>query len=108
MIEISAYLSNLVLENISDPGFGVKEMSRQMGTSVAVLCRKLRDLTRMTANGFMKRIRMARAMQLLESGEYHLSEVAVIVGYERSKYFGKEFKKFYGKTPVEVRRQPPL
>lgn len=101
-------LKNLVLENISDPGFGVKEMSRQMGTSVAVLYRKLRDLTGMTVNDFMKRIRMARAMQLLESGEYHVSEVAVIVGYESSKYFGKEFKKFYGKTPVEVRRQPPL
>lgn len=101
-------LKNLVLENISDPGFGVKEMSRQMGTSVAVLYRKLRDLTRMTVNDFMKRIRMARAMQLLESGEYHVSEVAVIVSYESSKYFGKKFKKFYGKTPVEVRRQSPL
>lgn len=98
-------LKNLILENISDPGFGVKEMAFEIGTSVAALYRKLRDLTGLTVNDFVKKIRMARALQLLESGQYHVSEVATIVGYESSKYFGREFKKVYGKTPNEVRRR---
>ncbi|WP_342084369.1 two-component regulator propeller domain-containing protein [Dyadobacter sp. OTU695] len=97
-------LKNLILENISDPDFGVKEMAFEIGTSVAVLYRKLRDLTGLTVNDFVKKIRMARALQLLESGQYNVSEVATIVGYESSKYFGREFKKVYGKTPNEVRR----
>lgn len=99
-------LKNLVLEHISDPDFGVKDLAFHIGTSVAVLYRKLRDLTGMTVNDFLKKIRMARAMQLLESGQYHVGEVATIVGYESSKYFGKEFKKVYGKTPNEIRRRP--
>lgn len=98
-------LKELVLEHISDPNFGVKDLAFHIGTSVAVLYRKLRDLTGMTVNDFLKKIRMARAMQLLESGQYHVGEVATIVGYESSKHFGKEFKKIYGKTPNEIRRQ---
>lgn len=98
-------LKELVLTNISDPDFGVNEIAVQIGASVSVLYRKLRSLTGMTVNDFMKGLRMKKAMQLLESGAYHINEVSLIVGYESSRHFSREFKKVFGKTPNEIKRK---
>jgi len=98
-------LKQLVIENISDPDFGVHEMAFQIGVSVSVLYRKLRSLTGITVNEFVKRIRMKRAMQLLKAGTYHVNEVATAVGYEDSKYFSREFRRTFGITPMEVKRR---
>lgn len=99
-----ARLRQLVTENISDPNFGVTELSLQVGMSVSVLYRKMRSLTGMTINEFVKIIRLHEAKKLLESGVYHVSEVSSMVGFEDSKYFSKEFKKTYGKAPKDVKR----
>lgn len=96
---------SLVSENISDPNFGVHQMAFQIGVSVSVLYRKIRVLTGNTVNDFVKMVRMKRALQLLEAGTYHVNEVANAVGYEDSKYFSREFRKTFGKTPTEIKRR---
>ncbi|WP_342089077.1 helix-turn-helix domain-containing protein [Dyadobacter sp. OTU695] len=98
-------LEQMIFENISDPNFGVKEMAFQMGISVSVLYRRLRFLKGITVNEFVKKIRMQRAMKLLEAGIYPVNEVAASIGYEDSKYFSREFRKFFGKTPMEVKHR---
>ncbi|MBO9611803.1 MAG: DNA-binding response regulator [Dyadobacter sp.] len=97
-------LEQLVLENIGNSDFGVHEMAFQIGLSVSVLYRKLRLLSGGTVNEFVKNIRMKRAKELLETGIYPVNEVAAAIGYEDSKYFSKEFRKFFNKTPAEVKR----
>ena len=97
-------LEQLVFDNIADPDFGVHEMAFQIGLSVSVLYRKLRLLSGVTVNEFVKSIRMKRAMKLLETGVYPVNEVASAIGYEDSKYFSKEFRKFFSKTPAEIKR----
>jgi len=98
-------LRSLVIENISQPNFGVNEIAFQVGMSVSVLYRKVRSLTGMTVNDFMKTIKMQKALQLLESGTYQVNEVALMVGYESVRYFSNEFKKVYGKNPSKFRSQ---
>ncbi|SEJ86012.1 Histidine kinase-, DNA gyrase B-, and HSP90-like ATPase [Dyadobacter sp. SG02] len=98
-------LRSLVIENISQPNFGVNEMAFQVGMGVSVLYRKVRSLTGLTVNDFMKAIKMQKALQLLESGTYQVSEVALMVGYESVRYFSNEFKKLYGKNPSKFRSQ---
>lgn len=98
-------LQGVVMQNLADADFGVNEMAFQVGMSVSVLYRKLRSLTGMTVNDFIKTVRMKKAFQLIESGRYHVNEVATMVGYEDTRYFSKEFKKIYGKNPSEVRSQ---
>jgi AraC-like DNA-binding protein len=98
-------LEQMVFENISDPNFGVKDIAFRIGISVSVLYRKLRSLKGITVNEFVKKIRMERAMKLLEAGIYPVNEVAASIGYEDSKYFSREFRKFFGKTPMEVKHR---
>jgi len=97
-------LKDLIVENLSDPDFGVNELALQIGMSVSVLYRKMKSLTGMTVNEFVKSIRFNEARKLLESGIYPVGEVASMIGFEDSKYFSKEFRKIFGKTPNEMKR----
>ncbi|SEJ74290.1 Two component regulator propeller [Dyadobacter sp. SG02] len=105
--EFIAKLSSLVRENISNRDFGVDELAMQTGMSVSSLYRKLRSLTGMTVNDFIKTVRFNEAKELLESGVYSVSEVGTMIGFEGSRYFSIEFKKIFGKTPIEAKKQVP-
>ncbi|WP_342089079.1 hybrid sensor histidine kinase/response regulator transcription factor [Dyadobacter sp. OTU695] len=100
-------LRALLIENISDPKFGVNELAFQAGMSVSALYRKLKSLTGITVNDFTKTIRLGEAKKLLETGIYNVSEVAAIIGFEDSRHFSKEFAKAYGKKPKEIKNQMP-
>lgn len=52
---------------------------------------------------FVTRKKMQRAAELLASSPAKVSEVAAMVGYEDTKYFGQMFKKHTGRTPSEYR-----
>ena len=97
-------LSSLVKEHISDRDFGVNELATQIGMSVSSLYRKLRSLTGLTINDFVKTVRFNEAKKLLDSGVYNVSEVSMMIGFDDSKYFSTEFKKIFGKTPTETKR----
>ena len=98
-------LKALLIENISDPKFGVNELALQVGMSVSALYRKLKSLTGMTVNDFAKAIRLHEAKKLLESGVYNVGEVATIIGFEDSRHFSREFAKAFGKKPNEIKKQ---
>lgn len=97
-------MKKLVVENMMKGGFGVHEIAAQLGMSVPPLYKKLRSLTGMTVNDFVKNIRLKKAKQLLETGDYRVSEVANLVGFEDNKYFSREFKKVFDKIPSEIRK----
>ena len=49
--------------------------------------------------------RMEKAAELLENTNLKVIEIANSVGYENQGKFGTVFKKMYGVTPLEYRRQ---
>jgi DNA-binding response OmpR family regulator/anti-sigma regulatory factor (Ser/Thr protein kinase) len=88
-------------DNMEDPEFGVQALSVHMAMSQPVLYKKIKALTDMSVNDFIKSIRLKRAAQLLQQKVLTIYEVAYTVGYSDRKYFSKEFKKQFGKTPSE-------
>jgi ligand-binding sensor domain-containing protein/signal transduction histidine kinase/DNA-binding response OmpR family regulator len=91
-----------VIEDYMDvPEFSMDLLSTKMMMSQSVLYKKIRALTDMSANDFAKMIRLKRAAQLLQQGQYSVFDVSVMVGFNDRKYFSKEFKKQFGKTPSE-------
>ncbi|MFT3822780.1 MAG: two-component regulator propeller domain-containing protein [Chitinophagaceae bacterium] len=99
-----AFLNNvikLVEDNIDNLEFGVAMLSRLIGMSQPVLVKKMKAITGMSANDFVKSLRLKKACRLLLENRYTVYEIAYMVGYEDSKYFSKEFKKEFGRTPTE-------
>ncbi|MES2454219.1 MAG: two-component regulator propeller domain-containing protein [Bacteroidota bacterium] len=85
--------------NIINEDFGVNSLASEIGMSTPVLYKKIKVLTGMTVNNFIKSVRLKRAAQLLAQGQHTVYEVAYMVGFSDSKYFSKEFSKQFGQTP---------
>jgi DNA-binding response OmpR family regulator len=96
---------NRVIESIENnmdhPDFGVHMLRAEMAMSLTVLYKKIQALTGMSVNEFIKSIRLKKAALLLKQSDLNVSEIAYKVGFNDRKYFSREFKKQFGKTPSE-------
>ncbi|HWJ27542.1 MAG TPA: AraC family transcriptional regulator, partial [Flavisolibacter sp.] len=91
----------IIEEQMDNPEFGVDMLSRKVAMSAPVLYKKLRAVTNMSVNEFVKSLRLKKAALLLQQKQYAVFEVSYMVGFNDRKYFSREFKKQYGKTPSE-------
>ena len=90
-----------VEKHLDDSEFTTDGFAREMLMSRSNLHLKLKALTGESANEFIRRIRMNRALELLKSGRYTVAEVSAMVGYGTPSYFSTSFKKFFGNQPSE-------
>lgn len=97
-------------EHMDDPEFGVEMLSRHMAMSVPILYKKLKALTGMSVNDFIKTVRLNRAAVLLREQRLNVNEVSMEVGFKDRRYFSQEFRKQFGKTPREFIQdsRPPI
>lgn len=92
---------SIVDENMDNPDFGVDMLSRKVAMSTPVLYKKIKAVSKMSVNDFVKSLRLKKAAQLLSEKQLTVYEVAYAIGYNDRKYFSQEFKKQFGKTPSE-------
>ncbi|MEM7379989.1 MAG: tetratricopeptide repeat protein [Bacteroidota bacterium] len=94
----------LLEEQISNPLYGVSELSEGIGLSRSQLFRKVKAITGMTPNEFIRSFRLYRAMDLLKQRSANVSEVAYEVGFQNPSYFSKCFQEQFGQSPSSVSR----
>ncbi|NNE68795.1 MAG: helix-turn-helix domain-containing protein [Rhodothermales bacterium] len=87
--------------NLSNPNFGVRELSAEMGLSARQLQRRLRETTGQSPNSFIRSIRLQQAARQLEQGSEPVSQVAYAVGFNSLSYFAKCFREHFGRNPSE-------
>lgn len=90
-----------VEDNISNAEFTVVEFGKEIGLSRMQLYRKLKAITGLSPNEFIRMMRVKRAAQLLEQGDFNVSEVTYQVGFTDPTYLRKCFKQQFGVTPSE-------
>ncbi|SKB85587.1 Signal transduction histidine kinase [Sphingobacterium nematocida] len=93
-------LESIINANLINESFGVDLLARELGMSQPILYKKLKSITNLSVNNFIKQYRFIKAIELLRS-EKNISQVAYAVGFSDRKYFSKEFKKHFGKTPTD-------
>lgn len=94
-------LITIIEEHMDNPEFGVEMLSEKIAMSQSVLYKKVKALTGLSVNDFAKSIRLKKAAQLLQQKQHTIYEVGYMVGFNDRKYFSREFKKQFGKTPSE-------
>ncbi len=87
--------------NMSNSEYSVEEFGKDVGMSRMQLYRKLKALTGMSANEFIRSIRLKRAAQLLSQNQLTVAEVTYEVGFTDLQYFRNCFKKQFGTNPSE-------
>lgn len=90
-------------QNMSNSDFSVEEFGKDVGMSRMQLYRKLKALTGLSANEFIRSIRLKRAAQLLELGQLTVAEVTYEVGFTDLQYFRNCFKKQFDINPSEYK-----
>ncbi len=91
----------VVEQYMDDPELDVEKMCHEAGVSRPQLYRKLKSLTGLSINQFIRSIRLKRAAQLLSQGNSSIKEVMFEVGFLNSSYFTRAFKDEFNCTPKE-------
>ena len=105
--EFIAKIQGVIAEQLADENFSIDTLAEQMNMSRSNFYRKIKALSGMSPNDYLKTLRMNRAAELIVSGT-RISEVAAQVGFTSSSYFAKCFKAQYGVLPKEYTGQPPI
>lgn len=98
-------IQRLVEQHIDDPAFSVEEIGRMIGMSRVQLYRKLKALTSLSPNEYVRIVRLKRAATLLATTDRTVAEVAYEVGFSSPSYFSKCYREQYGETPVDYQRR---
>ncbi len=96
-------LMSVMESNISNGSFTVEQLCSLAGFGRTVFFNKLKSLTGLSPNEYIREVRLKRAAQLLQIGDYTVSQITYMVGMNDSRYFSKCFKQKYNMTPTEYR-----
>lgn len=93
-------LNKLIEENISGD-VDVNLISSNLAVSTSTLYRKMKALTGISTNEYIRKYKMQYAEHLLLEGKYSISEISFMVGMNSVAYFRRCFKAEYGEIPSE-------
>ena len=96
-------LVELMEKNMDNGDLVVDDLVQELAVSRSVFFKKLKTLTGLAPVEFIKEMRINRAVQLIGTGEYSMTQIAYMVGINDPRYFSKCFKQKMGMTPTEYR-----
>ncbi len=95
-------LEKVINQELDNENLNVEDLARLMFISRSHLHRKVIALTGLSSTEFIRKFRLERAMQLLQTERGKVSDIAQRVGFRNVKYFSTAFKEHFGKSPSEV------
>ncbi len=107
-------INKLIEDRLSSEKIDIGYLSDAMCMSNSTLYRKMKALTGLSTNEYIRKIKMQYAERLLLEGKYNISEVAFKVGINSTVYFRQCFKDEFGMAPsdyltaAEIVRIPDL
>lgn len=102
--EFLVKLMKLVEDNISNSSFNNDDLANLMYMSRSTFYRKLKAVTGMSGNEFIRTARLNFAAKLLESGNYSVTEASFEAGFNDIKYFRKRFHDQFGVNPSDYKK----
>ena len=88
---------------LSNPNLDIDDIATRLGYSRSVFYRRIKALTNIAPNDFLRTYRLKRAAEMLTSSSASLSEVSDRTGFSSYSYFSKVFKKQFGLSPKDYR-----
>ena len=98
-------LTDIILANLENESFGVKELVHETGMSRFNLNRKLHVISRKTINKFIREVRLNRSMEMLLHEPVTASEAGFKVGFGSPAYFSTCFSEYFGYPPGMVKKR---
>ena len=80
------------------------QLAEQTHLSIPHFCRKFHDIFGMPPMAYLTNLRMQMAKYLLLDDNLSIGEIAGRIGYDNFSYFSLLFKRYYGVTPRDMRK----
>lgn len=89
-------------KNMTDSDLNVETIGAELGLSRVQLYRKVKALTGQSPVELLRKARLQKGRQLLQSTDKTVAEIAYEVGFTAPSYFTKCFKDEYGVSPSDL------
>jgi signal transduction histidine kinase/ligand-binding sensor domain-containing protein/DNA-binding response OmpR family regulator len=90
-----------IYEHLADPQLSVEHMAEELSLSRSQLYRKIKALTGLKTNEFIRNIRLEKAKELLAQPNTNVNAVSHKVGFSSASYFTKCYKEHFGILPTQ-------
>lgn len=87
--------------SFANPELSIGEIAAKSFMSEVYFRKKFKEEYGTSPQKYVVKLRLQKATELIETGDYSLKEVALMCGYTDYKYFSSEFKRTYGVSPSE-------
>lgn len=94
-----------ILNHIHESSLKISDVAAHLGISTQRLNNAFEVVDGFSAFEFMRQERMRRAALMLGQSTLSIADVAMEIGYPNPANFSTEFKKFWGRTPMQIRNQ---
>lgn len=98
-------LTDIILANLENDNFGIKELVHESGLSRYGLMKRLHSITNKTINQFIRETRLLKALEMLKKEEGTAAEIGYKVGFSSPAYFNKCFHDYFGYSPGKFKKE---
>ena len=93
--------SSIVDNHITEPEYGVEQLSVEIGLSRVHVYRKIKHLTGLSVSEFIRNLKLKKAAAMLSESGKSVAEIAYETGFSSPSYFSKCFRELFNLTPSE-------
>lgn len=98
-------VDQFINDHLVDPDFDIDKIAQLLGMSRSAFFKRLKSLTSLAPSEFIKDYKLSYAVELLKQSNLTISDIAYQSGFSDVGYFGKCFRKKYGMSPRDFKKQ---
>ena len=98
-------ITDIIEEHLDMEKMDIAFIADKMCMSHSTLYRKIKGVTDMSANEFIRKVKMRNSARLLMMNENTISEISFMTGFSSVAYFRQCFKDEYGMSPSDYIKQ---
>lgn len=102
---LACKVKELLQLNYSNSNFSIEVLSDIMHVSHSYICRLFKEATGQTVIKHLTNLRLEKASELIKTNDYLIKDLSSMVGFNDELHFMKEFKKKFGITVKQYRKQ---
>ncbi|WP_405606261.1 two-component regulator propeller domain-containing protein [Polaribacter sp. Asnod1-A03] len=95
----------IIKKELHNPSFNVEMLVDLLDVSRVKCYRLFKERLKQSPSDVIMSLRLQKAEALLKTKKLNISEISFECGYNDPKYFGRAFKKHFGKSPKEFKEQ---
>lgn len=95
-----------IIQDQIDTNLSLTEISKSLDIHPSYLSREFsRHFDNLSFGEYIRKLRIEKAVELIETTKYSLTEVAYLTGFSDQSHFTRIFKKYNGKNPSAYRKE---